>query len=305
MPDTSAKPPAPGAAPADQLRRAAAAVRDMREKLEAEKARSHAPVAIVGMGCRFPGAPDVDAYWRALLDGTDAISDVPASRWDAGSLFDADPDAPGKTSSVWGGFIDGVELFDAEFFGISPREAVSIDPQQRLLLETAWRALEDGGLAVERLPARKTGVYVGISTNDYASLLAERRGREWIDAHATLGNSVAVAAGRLSYTFGLQGPAMSIDTACSSSLVAVHLAIRALRWGEIDVALAAGVNLTLTPELTISFSKARMMAADGRCKTFDAAADGYVRGEGCGVLVLKRLDDALRDGDRIRAVLLG
>lgn len=307
MPDTNqaAKASGTGSVPADQLRRAAAAVRDMREKLEAEKARSHAPVAIVGMGCRFPGAPDVASYWSALLDGVDAISEVPISRWDAGSLYDPDPDAPGKTSSVWGGFVDGVELFDAEFFGISPREAVSIDPQQRLLLETAWRALEDGGLAVERLPARNTGVYVGISTNDYASLLSERRGRAWIDAHATLGNSVAVAAGRLSYTFGLQGPAMSIDTACSSSLVAVHLAIRALRWGEIDVALAAGVNLTLTPELTISFSKARMMAADGRCKTFDAAADGYVRGEGCGVVVLKRLDDALRDGDRIRAVLLG
>ncbi len=289
----------------DQLQRAAFAVRDMREKLEAEKARAHAPIAIIGMGCRFPAAPDIGTFWRSVINGVDAIRQVPESRWDSDAYYDPDPDAPGKTSSLWGGLIDDVDLFDAEFFGISPREAKSVDPQQRLLLETSWRALEDAAIPIERLPARHTGVYVGISTNDYASLLADRTDQNWIDAHASLGNSVAVAAGRISYTLGLQGPSMSVDTACSSSLVAVHLAMKALRTGEIDVAISAGVNLTLTPELTIGFSKARMMAADGRCKTFDARADGYVRGEGCGVVILKRLEDALRDGNRVRAVLIG
>lgn len=289
----------------EQLRRAAFAVRDMREKLQAEQAKAHEPIAVIGMGCRFPGAPDISAFWQELLDGTDAIREIPASRWDADELFDPDPDAPGKTTSRWGGLIDDVELFDAEFFGISPREAVSIDPQQRLLLETAWRAIENAAVPVDKLSAGQTGVYVGISTNDYANLLSRQGDRSRIDAHASLGNSVAVAAGRLSYTLGLTGPSMVVDTACSSSLVAVHLAIRALRSREIDTALAAGVNLTLSPELTIGFSKARMMAADGKCKTFDAEADGYVRGEGCGTVILKRLADALRDRDRVRAVLLG
>lgn len=290
---------------ADQLRRAAVAVRDMHQKLETEQARNHAPVAIIGMGCRLPGAADLEAYWTLLQNGVDAIRKVPADYWDVDALYDPDPDAPGKMSTQWGGFIDDVDRFDAGFFEISPREARSMDPQHRLLLQTAWRAFEDAALPVEYLPKTKTGVYVGISTNDYANILSERAGADWIDAHASLGNSVAVAAGRLAYFFDLQGPAVSVDTACSSSLVALHQAVRALRWGEIDVGVAAGVNLCLSPELTIGFSKARMMAADGRCKTFDAAADGYVRGEGCGVVVLKRLDDALRDGDRIRAVVLG
>ena len=290
---------------AAQLRRALNAVQDMRSRLEAAQAREHEPVAIVGIACRFPGGDDAQSWWTTLASGTDAIEPVPAERWDREALYDADPDAPGKMSTKWGGFIANVDRFDAAFFAISPREAVSIDPQQRLLLETSWHALEDAGQPPDRLAGSRTGVYVGMSTNDYSRVLSAGAGAEWIDSHASTGNSVSVAAGRIAYTLGLQGPAMVIDTACSSSLVAVHQAVRALRGGEIGLALAAGVNLTLLPELTIGFSKARMMAADGRCKTFDAAADGYVRGEGCGVVVLKRLADAIADGDTIHAVIRG
>jgi len=291
---------------ATQLRRALAAVTGMRQKLEAVEGKAREPIAIVGMACRFPGAPDLESFWRLLDAGGEAIAEVPGERWDVDALYDPDPDAPGKMSSRWGGFVDGVDRFDAGFFGISPREAVGIDPQQRLLLETAWHALEDAAVPPDGLAGSPTGVYVGLSTTDYAKVLADREdGVDWIDAHASLGNSAAVAAGRLSYTLGLQGPAMVVDTACSSSLVSVHLAVQALRNGEIGLGLAAGVNLILSPELTIGFSKARMMAADGRCKTLDAEADGYVRGEGCGVVVLKRLSDALTDGDRIHALVLG
>jgi acyl transferase domain-containing protein len=288
-----------------QLRRALGAVRDLREKLQAVEARSHEPIAMIGMACRLPGGPDLAAFWRTLVEGRDAIREVPPERWDLEALYDPDPNAPGKMNTRWGGLIDDVDRFDPVFFGISPREAVSIDPQQRLLLEVAWHALEHAGIAPDRLTGSHTGVYVGLSTHDYAEILGDRTNTNWIDAHASLGNSAAVAAGRLAYTLGLQGPAMVVDTACSSSLVAIHLACQALRTGEIGLALVGGVNLTLRPELTIGFSKARMMAADGRCKTFDAAADGYVRGEGCGVVVLKRLSDALAAGDRIEALIRG
>ncbi|MCC6134405.1 MAG: SDR family NAD(P)-dependent oxidoreductase [Candidatus Contendobacter sp.] len=288
-----------------QLRRALGAVRDLREKLQAVESKAHEPIAIIGMACRLPGGPDLATFWRTLVEGRDAIREVPPARWDLEALYDPDPDAPGKMNTRWGGLIDDVDRFDPTFFGISPREAVSIDPQQRLLLEVAWHALEHAGIAPDRLTGSLTGVYVGLSTHDYAEILGDRSNTDWIDAHASLGNSAAVAAGRLAYTLGLQGPAMVVDTACSSSLVAIHLAGQALRAGEISLALVGGVNLTLRPELTIGFSKARMMAADGRCKTFDAAADGYVRGEGCGVVVLKRLSDALAAGDRIEAVIRG
>ena len=288
-----------------QLRRALHAVKDMRAKLAASEAKAHEPIAIVGLACKFPASPDLAAFWQLLVEGRDAISEVPPERWDVDALYDPDPDAPGKMSTRWGGFIDDADRFDAGFFGISPREAVSIDPQQRLLLEVAWHALEHAGLPPDGLGGSRTGVYIGMSTNDYAQMLSQGGGLGWIDSHASLGNSVAVAAGRLAYTMGLQGPAMVVDTACSSALSAVHLAVQALRSGEIPLALAAGVNLTLTPELTIGFSKARMMAADGRCKTFDARADGYVRGEGCGVVVLKRLSDALTDGDTVHALIKG
>ncbi|MBI2899197.1 MAG: polyketide synthase [Planctomycetes bacterium] len=205
----------------------------------------------------------------------------------------------------WGAFLSGVRMFDPAFFGISPREALSIDPQQRLLLEVTWEALERAGRAPDGLSGSRTGVFAGVGANDYARLLGWQDDRTWIDSYASMGNAASMAAGRVSYALGLQGPCLVVDTACSSSLVAVHLAAQSLRNGECSLALAAGVNLVLTPELTINFSKARMMAPDGRCKTFDAAADGYVRGEGCGVIVLSLLSRALDQGDPVLAVVRG
>ncbi|MBN8902730.1 MAG: type I polyketide synthase, partial [Rhodospirillales bacterium] len=228
---------------------------------------------------------------------------VPRDRWDLDAFYDPDPDAPGKTNARWGGFLADVDAFDAALFGIARREAEAMDPQQRLLLEVTWRALEHAGVAPDGLTGSKTGVFVGLSTSDYGTLMGAGRDASWIDAYASLGNAASIAAGRIAYAYGLQGPAMVVDSACSSSLTAVHLAVQALRAGECAMALAAGVNLTLAPELTINFTKARMLAADGRCKTFDAAADGYVRAEGCGVLVLKRLADAEAAGDRVLAVI--
>jgi acyl transferase domain-containing protein len=266
------------------------------------------PVAVIGLGCRFPGgAVDPDSFWRLLRDGVDAITEVPPDRWDVDFYYDPDPDAPGKMSTRSGGFLQGIDLFDAPFFGISPREATTLDPQQRLLLEVSWEALEHAGQAPAALAHSPTGIFVGIGSNDYArhihDALADPTRR--IDAYFGTGNALSAAAGRLSYVLGLHGPSLAVDTACSSSLVAVHLACQSLRLGECSLALAGGVNLILSPETSINFSKARMMAADGRCKTFSAAADGYVRSEGCGMVVLKRLSDALAAGDPILAVLRG
>ena len=202
-----------------------------------------------------------------------------------------------------GAFIKGVDQFDAEFFGVSPREAVSMDPQHRLLMETSWEALENAAIAPAALRGSPTGVFVGIGNSDYWRMVYGDE--EQIDAYSALGNSYSVAAGRLSYFLGVHGPSMAVDTACSASLVAVHLACRSLRSGECTLALAAGVNLILSPEANINFSKSRMLAPDGRCKTFDASADGYVRGEGCGVVVLKTLSAAQADGNRILAVIRG
>jgi acyl transferase domain-containing protein/D-arabinose 1-dehydrogenase-like Zn-dependent alcohol dehydrogenase/acyl carrier protein len=265
------------------------------EPLEAGEA-----IAIVGMGCRYPGGVrSPEDLWQLLAQGVDAIAEVPAERWDVAEYYSPEPAAPGKMTTRWGGFIQDVDQFDARFFGISPREAMSMDPQQRLLLEVAWEALERAGVAPAGLAGSLTGVFVGISTNDYSQLLTS------IDAYTGTGSSLSVAAGRLSYVLGLQGPAMALDTACSSSLVAVHLACQSLRSGESNLALAGGVNLILNPQGMVYFSKLGVMAADGRCKTFDARADGYVRSEGCGVVVLKRLKDAVRDGDPVVAVVRG
>ncbi len=269
----------------------------------AVRASQHEPVAIVGVGCRFPGATGPDAYWRLLSEGVDAISEVPAERWDLERLYNADLQ-PGKMTTRWGGFLDDVAGFDAYFFGISPREAVRVDPQQRLLLEVAWEALENAGLAADRLAGSDASVFVGISLSDYG-LLQLSAGRDRLNAYTGTGTALSIAANRLSYQLDFHGPSVAIDTACSSSLVAVHQAVQALRRGETSLALAGGVNLMLLPEWHITFSQAQMMAADGRCKTFDASADGYVRGEGCGLVVLKRLSDAHRDGDPILAVVAG
>ena len=267
-------------------------------------ARPDDPIAVVGLSCRFPGGDNPEAFWRLLEQGREAIGEIPRDRWDIDAYYDPDPAAPGKMYVRRGGFLEGIDRFDAAFFGIVPREAVSLDPQQRLLLEVAWEALEHAGLAAERLAGSRTGVFIGICVSDYASV-CWRAGQAAVDAYLSTGTALSVAAGRLSYLLGLQGPSLAIDTACSSSLVAVHQACRSLRSGECDRALAGGVNLMLTPATTINFCKARMLAPDGRCKTFDAAADGYVRGEGCGVVVLKRLCDAQRDGDRVLALIRG
>ncbi len=261
------------------------------------------PIAVIGLGCRFPGAPGPEAFWQLLQEGVDAIREVPPDRFAVDDFYEPDAGMPGKVNTRWGGFLDDIAAFDPHFFGISPREAARMDPQQRLLLEVAWEALENAGLAVDKLAGSPAGVFVGISSYDYSRLqFSDLAG---IDAYAGTGNAHSIAANRLSYALDLRGPSMAVDTACSSSLVAVHLAMQSLRNGETNLALAGGVNVILSPELTITFSQARMMAADGRCKTFDARADGYVRGEGCGVVVLKRLSDALRDGDNILALLRG
>ena len=261
------------------------------------------PIAIIGIGCRFPGANDPAAFWQLLRDGVDAIREVPADRFDLSAFYDPDPAIPGKMNTRWGGFLGQVDQFDPNFFGISPREALRMDPQQRLLLEVTWEALQDAGQVAERLAGTRAGVFIGIATNDYGRL--QWNDLERIDAYSGTGNAMSIAANRISYLFDFRGPSLAIDTACSSSLVAVHLACCSLRNGESTLALAGGVNLILSPAIAINFTKAGAMAPDGRCKAFDARANGYVRSEGAGVVVLKPLSKALADGDPIYAVIRG
>ncbi|MEA2692083.1 MAG: hypothetical protein QOJ16_1470 [Acidobacteriota bacterium] len=278
------------------------------EQLERENARLRQaePIAILGMACRFPGGVDSPrALWELLSAGGDAVSEVPAGRWPLARFYDADPDAPGKTYSRHGGFLRGpIDLFDAAFFGISPLEARALDPQQRLLLEVSWEALENAGLPAERLRGSRTGVFVGISGSDY--LQAQLRGGpERIGPYDATGAIGSTAVGRIAYTFDFRGPALAVDTACSSSLVALDQACASLRQGSSDLALAGGVNLILGPEGSICFARMKALSASGRCRTFDAGADGFVRSEGCGVVVLKRLAEARRAGDPVLAVLRG
>ncbi|MGF1481580.1 MAG: SDR family NAD(P)-dependent oxidoreductase [Cyanophyceae cyanobacterium] len=261
------------------------------------------PIAIIGVGCRFPGASNPETFWQLLQSGTDAIREIPAQRWDVSSFYDPEPVQPGKMYTRWGGFLKQVDQFEPSFFGISPREAERMDPQQRLLLEVAWEALENAGLVPAELAGSRTGVFIGISNSDYSRRLYH--GFPELSAYNSTGTGFCVAANRLSYVLDLKGPSLAIDTACSSSLVAVHLACQSLQSGESDLALVGGVNLILSPEGHITFSQARMMAADGRCKTFDARADGYVRGEGCGIVVLKRQTEAVANRNRIQAVIRG
>ncbi len=277
----------------------------LNEQLEARERCDRVPIAIVGIGCRFPGGVhSAEQFWQLLRSGTDAISEVPATRWNIDALYSPDPDAPGKMATRWGGFITGEDLFDPLFFGISPAEAASIDPQQRLLLEVSWEALEDAGIIPASLNGTRTGVFAGICNSDYGYLGMELLGQK-VAPNFAAGVAHSVAAGRVAYTLGLQGPALAVDTSCSAGLVAIHLACQSLRSGECDAALAGGVNLILAPEVTMALSQGRMMAPDGRCKAFDDRANGFVRGEGCGMIVLKRLPDALRDGRRVLAVIRG
>ena len=238
------------------------------------------PLAVIGLGCRFPGGADTpDLFWDLLVNGRQGIREVPPDRWDIDAYFDPDPDKPGKMNTRWGGFLEQIDQFDADFFGISPREAATMDPQQRLLLEVAWETLEHAGVNPRDLAGSPTGVYVGICNSDYFHMLL-REGPTNIDAYLATGSAHSIASGRISYILGLEGPSLSVDTACSSSLVAVHLACQSLRLGECRLALAGGVNLILSPEMTIALSKARMMSPDGRCKTFDQGGRRLCAGRG-------------------------
>ena len=260
-------------------------------------------IAIIGIGCRFPGADDPPSYWRLLRDGLDMIREVPRDRWDARAFYHPDASVPGKAVTRWGGFLDQVDRFDPFFFGISPGEAERMDPQQRLLMALAYESFEDAGYPMRRLAGRRTGVFIGISINEYGFL--QHGGYELINGHSATGNALSIAANRISYFFDLHGPSIAVDTACSSSLMAVHLACCSLRTGECELAVAGGVNVILSPAHSIAFTKAGVLARDGRCRVFDAKADGYVRGEGGGLIVLKPLSKAIADRDTIYAVIRG
>ncbi|MDC0707022.1 type I polyketide synthase [Stigmatella sp. ncwal1] len=291
-----------------RLARALVALEKMQAKLEASEREKREPVAIVGMACRFPGGGnDPKAFWDLLREGRDTIVEVPPDRWDLDAYYDPDPDALGKMYTRWGGFLKDVRLdeLDARFYGIAPREVASMDPQHRLMLEVTWEALAHAGLVPERLANSLTGVFVGVMLNDYAQLQMKQADPALLDAYMALGNDSSFMAGRISYILGAQGPSMAVNTACSSSLVSVHLACQSLRSRECNLAIAGGVNVILAPDGHIVSSRLRSQSPNGRCKTFDAAADGYVRGEGCGVVVLKRLSDAIADGDPVLAVIRG
>jgi acyl transferase domain-containing protein/NADPH:quinone reductase-like Zn-dependent oxidoreductase/acyl carrier protein/SAM-dependent methyltransferase len=269
-----------------------------------ETALRDVDIAIIGLGCRFPGGVrDSESFWRLLDEGRDAITPIPSSRWDIEALYDANPDAIGKMTTRFGGFLSDIDQFDPGFFGVSPREAEKMDPQQRLVLETSWEAIEHARLAPTSLMGSNTGVFVGLAYQEYGQLVTNDLAQ--LDGHAVTGSSGSIASGRLSYLLGLEGPSLTIDTACSSSLVAVHLACQSLRRGECGLALAGGVTVMLTPTIFVEFSRLRGLAPDGRCKSFSAEADGVAWGEGCGMIVLKRLGDAQRDGDPILGVIRG
>ncbi|MEM1070244.1 MAG: polyketide synthase, partial [Planctomycetota bacterium] len=294
-----------------RLRRAADVITKLQHRLRVAEAAARRPaedsesIAVIGMGCRFPGdVGSPEALWQLLESGTDAITTVPPDRWDAQALHHRTIATPGKIASTDGGFLKNIRDFDARFFGIAPKEAITLDPQQRLLLETAWESMEHAGIRPEDWKDQPIGVFTGISSHDYSRHLMARPRHE-IDAYLATGNAHSAAAGRLSYTFGFTGPSLIVDTACSSSLVAVHMACQSLLRGECSAALAGGVNCILSPDLSITFSQARMLSPTGRCKTFAASADGFVRAEGCGVTLLKRLSDAEADGNQVLAIIRG
>ena len=283
------------------LQKAAIALKEMRSRLEAMERSKTEPIAIVGMSGRFPGASDCDEFWQLLHNGVDAVTDIPEERWSLDQYYDPNPNAPGKMNARRGGFIDGVDQFDPAFFGISAREAVKMDPQQRLLLEVTWEALENAGQSPQSLAGTQTGTYLGINQMDYG--LRQICQDDSLDIYTTTGNGFCFASGRISFALGLQGPNMAVDTACSSSLVAVHLACQGLRAGECEQAIAGGVQLNLVPTFHLLLAKAQSLSPSGRCNTFDASADGLILGEGCGVVVLKRLSDAIAHKDRILALI--
>ncbi len=289
-----------------QLKKALSSIKELRARLEAVEQQQHEPIAIIGMGCRFPGgANSPEQYWDLLANSVDAIQETPADRWDVERFYDADAETMGKIASRFGGYIDEIDQFDPDFFGISPKEANLMDPQQRLFLQVAWEALESAGQTRESMAGSLTGVFVGMHSHSIDYYLMQTQALNEIEMYTGTGTSHSVTGGRLSYLFDLRGPNVTLDTACSSSLVATHLAIQSLRTHETNMAIAGGVNLMLTPEFSVAASRMHMLAPDGRCKTFDQRANGFVRGEGCGVIVMKRLADAQRDRDTVLAVIRG
>lgn len=272
------------------------------ESLHANTTTINEPIAVVGMACRFPGAESLDEFWNLLSNGESAITEVPKSRWDADAIFNKNSDVPGSIYTKAGGFVNDIESFDADFFGITPREAITLDPQQRLTLEVSWQALENAGIPPSSMRGSRTGVYFGVGANEYGALWPDRSSS--IDPYFATGNALNAISGRVSFTFGFEGPSVAVDTACSSSLVAIHQAIQGLRTGDCDAALAGGVNVLLRSDSMIAACRANMLSPEGRCKTFSADADGYVRGEGCGVVLLKRLSD-VQPHERIWGIIKG
>ncbi len=263
-------------------------------------------IAIIGIGCRFPGGvDDCESFWKLLVEGREGVCDVPADRWNVERFYDPEPGLHGKSIAKRGGFVDGIDRFDPRFFGISPREAAHIDPQQRLLLETAWEAIEDAGMVLDFENGTDIGVFAGISHNDYQGIQHTPTDRTGISAHTPTGSAHSIAANRISYCLNLSGPSIAVDTACSSALTAVHLACEHILAGRCRSAMAGGVTVMINPDGFIGFSQAGMLSPEGKCKAFDASANGFVRGEGAGMVLMKRLSDALADGDPIHAVILG
>lgn len=263
-------------------------------------------IAIIGIGCRFPGGVNnAESFWSLLTEGRDAVSDVPADRWNVERFYDSEAGLAGKTIAKRGGFVEGIDQFDPQFFGISPREAPYIDPQQRLLLETAWESIEDAGMVLDFEKGTDIGVFVGISHNDYQGLQHTATDRTGISAHTPTGSAHSIAANRISYCLNLRGPSMAMDTACSSALTAVHVACDHILAGHCKTAMAGGVTVMITPDGFIGFSQAGMLSPEGKCKAFDASANGFVRGEGAGMVLMKKLSDAIADGDPIHGVIIG
>ncbi|WP_455754812.1 type I polyketide synthase, partial [Streptomyces prasinus] len=289
--------------PSDRMEAALPAIRLLQKRAADLEAQRTEPIAVVSMACHLPGGIGTpEAFWDLLSRGGDAVGGLPR-RWEGLDLYDPDPEAAGKSYAREGGFLEDIEGFDAEFFGISPREAQAMDPQQRIVLETVWEALERAGIRPGTLNESRTGVYLGTMGSDYDALT--HYDLDALDGYVSSGNASSVLSGRVSYALGLQGPAVTVDTACSSSLVALHLAVSALRTRECGLALAGGVTVMSTPATFVEFSRLKGLSADGRCKSFSADADGVGWAEGAGMLVLKRLSDAQRDGDRVLAVIRG